>query len=362
MNYRGHAFSIEIGDSTMPYNIGERVKLKFFKGGWARILLVAESRLGKSAHAKDIIVKASKIRKCCIFSIKGEWENHITEYSKFAPYKQKMTGAKIIDNFAVKISSFDSMDDFSALGFAPDGLNYLNILVTKGYEFYKDDIVKFDDLLNDLPDTDNKLMEFNIKYGGKIYFKSRIFSGTKVSLLTHWNFIKDMFWFGSKDKRDVYNFRTEWENNDHLIINITDNDNKARALCGHIIKKIREIPYKTYPLFVFEEMTILFPQIPPQEPIKPSSVTQIYEILTQGGKEGIAMVGITQKLNQIYIKGIDHIYTFIRGKDFDTFRGIDLSTLKWNPEKGLMGEREFVIINKGGKWSRYTPDVACCRV
>lgn len=359
MKYFGQAYNIEVGNSTSPQNYGDRVNLKFFKGGWQRILIVGESGQGKSAHAKDIIVKVSKVRKVCVFSLKGEWENHITKYSRYNPNKQRMTDVKVISEFAVKISQFNNSADFSALGFSKDSSSYLQKIINEGYKYYKDDVDKFEQILKELPAKAEHLEEFNIKYRLDLLMAMNHF--TKQNLLNHWIFIKDMFWYGKNDDRPIYDFKKEWLNNNHLIINITSNSNKARALCGHILQKIREIPYKTYPLFVFEEMRVLFPNV--AEDYLPSSIVQIYDILTMGRKEGIAILGITQKTDQIFQLGLDHFYTFILGKTDEVFKGFSLQTLKWNPSaKGGIGYRVLLIYNKDGTWARYEPDIACCRV
>ena len=69
LKYKKQAFKINLGKSL---NQNFEPLLKFFKGGWQRILVVGESGEGKSAHTKDFTVTISKIRKVCIFSVKGE--------------------------------------------------------------------------------------------------------------------------------------------------------------------------------------------------------------------------------------------------------------------------------------------------
>jgi hypothetical protein len=100
----------------------------------------------------------------------------------------------------------------------------------------------------------------------------------------------------------------------------------------------------------------------------PSSVYEIYDLLTTGSKQGIMFVGICQHEDQVYQPAFEHIYTkifvgrYIYSKN-NMSEMYDLAkTLMWNPNaKGGIGVRECLLYNKNGEWAKFMPNECCCR-
>ena len=345
----------------------------FHRLGWQRILIEGESGAGKSAHAKDIVVRTSKNKKICIFSLKGEWEKQVTEYSNYYNAdKQKLTNYKVLADYSIKISDFKDTDDWISLGFTEMGCSIIAQLVRGGRKYYEDDPKKFQRLLNALPIREvdykgnNLLNDYEEEFG--IELNSAIFPQIKQSIILRFVNIKEWFWF-PEDERPYYDFIREWILNDHLIINISDNKYKARALCGSILKKLKPHHKTTRGLFVFEEGRVLFPVISKLESdlLLPSSIKEIYDILTMGRKEGVAILVITQREEQLYEPSRAHFFAkiiigkFISTKNLDKMEYRLALGLKWDPNAGSTGYRTALIYYKTGRWSVYEPRISCCK-
>ena len=330
-----------------------------------------ESGAGKSAHAKDIVVKLSKYRKICIFSLRGEWEKHIVEYNPYyKAEKQKLINYKLLDDYCIKISEFDEQGDWISLGFSELGIIVLSKLVNEGKKYYQDDPEKFQGLLNLLPTKQvNKegtdlLDAYENDFG--IELNSPVFPQVKQSIINRFENIKKWFWFEG-DTRNYYVFSKEWILNDNLIINISNDRFKARALCGLILRKLKSVLNRG--LFVFEEARVLFPDYPPDKPEYelPSSIREIYDILTMGRKEGIAVLLITQREDQLYKPALEHFFTKIIVGKYLAYSRIhkmeyELAlTLKWDPNLGQYGYRTCLLYYKTGRWSVYEPSISCCK-
>ncbi len=351
---------IPLGKSLTPYP----AELRFHIKGWQNILLVGSSRSFKSAHAKHITIWVSKYRKCCIFSTKGEWEDHVVNYNRkgLNLYSQKMVETKILKDYCVKLSDFDNTNDFISLGFTQECCNELLELITKGYDYYQDDPDKFSRMLADLPSKQDDVDWYEEKYG--VRFDMPIFVQQKQSMVNRFKHIKDWFWFPN-DKRPYYNFVEEWYNNRHLIISISNNEAKARSLCGMILRKLRDHHTRTRGFFVFEEMRILAPKVKMQTPEweLPSSLKEIYDMMTLLPKYGCALMGLTQNENMLFHKLKEHWYTrIIGGGAIGEGAAYDLAKkCRWDPHAfGGLGYREVIIWNKDGSYSRYVPEWTEC--
>lgn len=347
--------------------------LIFHNTGWQRILIEGESGAGKSAHAKDIVVRVSKSKKVCVFSLKGEWEKHVTDYNPYyKASKQKLINYKLLDNYSIKLSEFDDPSDWISLGFSEMGCGLLSQLIKEGKEFYKDDPKEFQLVLNSLPTKQitkeglNLLYEYEKDFG--ILLNSPVFPQIKQSIIMRFEFIRDWFWVPN-DERNYFDFVNEWMFNDNLIINISNDRFKARALCGLILRKLSKFHWQTRGLFVFEEARVLFPDLPSETPefLLPSSVRQIYDILTMGRKEGISVLLITQREDQLYKPAIEHFFTkIIVGKYLANSKMNKMEyelalTLKWDPNFTSSGYRTCLLYYKTGRWCIYEPRISCCK-
>ncbi len=369
-SYNGRRFDIKIGTDVINQN--RDAILTFPNGGWQNILLIGPPRSFKSSHAKQIALLVSRIRKVVIFSLNNEWEEHITNYNYYAAYPLKLD-CKILKDFCVKISDFKDPNDFISLGFTSDSCAILNILINKGFPQFRDDIQAFARMLADLPTKERDkshdyLQEWVDKYGEELRLDMPVNYMVKQSLINHFLFIKDWFWTGPNDSRPYYDFAKEIKNNDHTIISIGSQTNKARSFCGLVLKQLRDHHTEIRAFFVFEEMRTLAPSLPPETPdfLIPSSCKEIYDLMTLLPKYGCAMLGITQSEEMIFQKLREHFFTRIigpgvigRGPSYDLAFNLHL---RWDIHANNgRGYRELLIYYKTGVWQKYIPDWTQCK-
>lgn len=341
---------------------------------WARILVVGESRSGKSALAKDFAVRLSKTgRKIVIFSHKGEWEKHVTKYGWF-DNKMKMDGVKTIKDFKIRLNDLLGAPDFvSFFGNSDKVYQVLDILFKEGKDYHQYDIERFKELIDFFPTSQYKTVgsgqnkqvkdlvaiyekEFGINLGTSIHFN------VAQSLRTSFRYMEQFF---AKEDENYVDFAKEFRQNEHLIINIGEDTQTARFLCGVILRKIRRSSFGKHPFFVFEELSLLLPPFNEEFGPLPSSVQEIHSLLTTGSKEGVGFLGVVQHESQIYHRSLEHVFTKIfvgaythgSGWPYDKARW-----LAWNPHAlGGFGYREALIVNKDKTWSKLEPFQCCCR-
>ena len=288
MKYKGETHWITLGKSLTP---GFQPKLPIRR--WGTILLISKPRNGKTALAKDIVVKISKFRKCFIFDYNGEWTNHVVNFNFKSEQPDRMNDVFIAKDFTFKISEFNNPNAFVSMGFSQDACNFLAILVRDAYNYYKDNPIKFVKMCQQLPTKETFVQEFNAIFGTKLY--SPINFASKISLLTHLNFIIEngYFWIGKKDRKNLIDFKDAWLRFNHVIVDLSLGEkntdvNKAQAYAGAILNEIAPLHKMTKGFIVFEETSALAPNIDTSIAyVIPSSLAQIRDLVTTLPKQDV---------------------------------------------------------------------------
>lgn len=358
-------------------NYQKYAKLFVHQTGWTRTLILGESGGGKSALAKDAVVRLSKYRRMVVFSLRGEWEKHCTEFSSnIHAEKYKMDDVKIISRYSVKLTDFTEKRDFISLGFSVNSSAIMELLISKGYRYHQNDVDKFKEMLRFFPTKQYEyikngkekikvdlVQEYKNAYGVEIDTKT--YDMTSVNLISQFRDIEDWIW--REGGLPYVDFAEEFKKNRHLIINIGEDKQKAMCLCGLVMRKLRNVDIRMKPVFVFEELSILCPDKYDSIPDKdiPSSIYEIRDILKTGRKEFIGFIGIVQHHTQIDKECLNHIFSFIFVGRYDMFSGEigELAkSLKWIPlARGGKGIREALLYNKDGTWVKFLPNECCCR-
>lgn len=370
VSYNKESYEIPIG-----INIKTRQEecLEIPRGGWSTIASNMPPRMGKSANAKHVAVLTSKIRKVCIFDYNGEWKDHVIYYSPspLAKYKEKLTDYKILSNIGFTISEMITDSNvLASLGFTEQGSDYITLLAQEGYDYYEDNPEKFGEMVNKLPYREDQVdwykQEFGVELPGSLH------SSTVQSIRNRYLFIKKWFYNPKNPGQDLnyYDIQREFLTNEHLIVEFNlrneKNRNRAMAICGYYLKKLREIQDKTKASYFIEETRQLLPALDIGIPdaILPSSVKQIYDMITLDPKHSCSVFLIMQSEQMIYKQVLDHIFIRVLGRDAilerkDLQKLIRRMNLRWNPNKNY---RELVLWYRSGKITKIIPYIACCRV
>lgn len=325
--------------------------------------------------AKHITVLTSRVRKVCVFSYKGEWENDITKYSpsRKAEMKMKLTNYKILTNIGCTVSEIASNSNaIISLGFTEDGLMYLEKIIKEGYHLFKNDPIKLKKILEDLPTTKDELSNFNTKYNFDLPMPVNY--STKQNIVNRYYHCYEWFYnpYDGKETKNHYNFKQEFLKINHLIIDLSlghghTDKNRAMALCGYVLSQLREINFITKPLYVFEEVKELLPPMDNYpDALLPSSIVEIYALMTLDPKTGCALMMIMQSENMIFRKCLEQYYIKIIGigsassyigahPEYEVLRRLKL---KWNPD---MNYRELLYWEKTNRYFKFVPLHACCR-
>ena len=222
-----------------------------------------------------------------------------------------------------------------------------------------------------LPTKNDEVQEYNQEFGVKLPMPVNVMS--KQSIVNHFFFVRDWFYDPHSDRDDInhYNFKEEFLNVDHLIIdfnlrNVKTSKERARALCGFILQELRQIQDRTKACYFIEECRELLPNINVDQGdyMMPSSVKEIYDLMTLDPKFSSSIFLIMQSEKMIYKNVLDHFFIRIMGRDAilehrsDVMETMKKMNLKWIPNLGI---REFMYWDRTGKMFKYTPLICACR-
>jgi len=334
------------------------VNIKWRSG--ASLKIIARPRYGKGGVTKPLVVKLSKTRHILFFDYKSEWVRHITKYNVHSNAPDKIIDVRIIQDFTFKLSQFNRPSDFIALGFDYDQCMYLTSMINDGYSHYEDDVLKFREMLREIPvrEKGGAVAAFNRKFGTTL--DSPMNYNSKVSLINHFRFIDKWFWQGESDQRPIHDFAKLWAGSRNMIINLkpkgeSTNEMRARAFCGKILQQIRSTHIYKHPVIGFEEARHLIPNGIYKVP--PSSISEIYDLVTDYPKYGVNVILIAQSETQLHPLILSSMFgQAIIGKlDF-----VEGGAFKEISERLDASIREFCLIDDNSKQWYFTPGLPCC--
>ena len=293
---------------TKEIKIGET---KFGKPVYFKIrdygdtLILGRHRYGKTTIAKTIVCGASDIRPVIIISPAfsqdyDDWYG-LKYLNRNAEIKNCISFLKCINNFSIKLSRFKDYDDWISLGFPDMASQYLKKLAPLK-KVHNDDPNKFLKLLEELPRENIKIKEFNELHG--IYLSARIDSNTYASLINRFQFLaeSEFFWYPNDTRHPVKDFKEIFILNPHVLIDLEDNDEvKARAYVGVILKDLHSLLSKIRPMLVIDEADKVAPES--DDFLKfPSSLRQLIDYKHKYQKLGVNMILLTQEPKLLYQK------------------------------------------------------------
>jgi len=364
-NYRGGTTKIPIGkaswDGKTVYYIDRRFGVTLF---------IAKSRFGKTALAKNIVVQIGKYRSVLIFDYLGEWKT-INECNWRSPYPDRLEDLTVIENFGFKISDFPSDYWWSALGFPPRASDILGHYATL-VDVHQDDPNLFEELIMALPSRDRDVTNFNEQYKEyNLELSARFAEATIISIRNTWFFVKSIFIDPADDPETKRFHITDWGadnwgeffcENPHLLVNLrldrVEADRfRARIMVGRILEDIAPYLGRLKPLIVVEEADVLAPSF--NQNIECPSLDEFIRYSKKHQKRGVSLIYIMQDQGQFNEDCYEGWHQKVMGIVPRGNEHYELTEhLRWNPDTNF---REFVFVEANGRYTRFIPDMTCCR-
>lgn len=346
----------------------------FVDHGWGVTQVWAKPRYGKSSMAKTLIVRLADQRPLIAFDFYGDWKGmgkfnwDVTNPNINPNYEytnpERIDSLIVLNNPSFQISDFQYATDWLSWGFPKEGAKAIAELASHE-ELHHDDVDRFDELLRALPTNDQESRYFKTQYPGtKI---NHIFTASKLSILTHWQYLRDFFleprsvkhWgeFLRKHNQVVVNYNLM--NDPHLGIY------KARAFTGKILSQLKEeipgtgISYleELHPFIILEEADKLLPPLPIDD--ESSVFNEVIELGLKLQRTGTALLLVTQDPDRLDRDIARMYHTKIMGKVPPGTPDQKLTEkLQWDPTKNY---RQFVMLNENGNWEVFVPDFCPCK-
>jgi len=230
------------------------------------VLVISKARTGKSAMVKELALRLYEFeRPLLILDSMGKGEYEATKKMNYrSKYPQAIEELKVIKNFALPLSAFNTIDDFISLGFSDDAATYMNRWMKKEYLH---DFKNMDEFLDSLPISFSYVAAFNARYLEQgIILRTHIPYQTKGNIIAHWQKIRHWFWKGSKDKRVLLNakiLQKVWEKNRYLCLQVDMRSGEEYKSCAYIGNLLRNLDDKFLkrisPAIIIEEADLICP-------------------------------------------------------------------------------------------------------
>ena len=330
------------------------------------VMVISKPRTGKSALVKEIILRIYEFeRSILIIDSLGKGEYDATKKPNYrAKYPQAIDGLKVIKNFVLPLSAFNTIDDFVSLGFSDDAATYMNRWLKK--EFLHD-FKNFDEFLDDLPITSTYLKDFNTKYiPHGLHLRTHVHFQTKGNIIAHWEKIKGWFWKGSKDYRMLLTSKILekiWEKHKYVSLQIdmgSGEEAKSCAYVGNLLKNLNDRFLKRMsPVIIIEESDLICPT----KKFEPRTLTSrniLRHFVNKKLRYNMWMFFITQS--------DDLLYEDVVNSAFDKIIGIvDSGSRYWKHAQynrlkvvNKVPRSDFVHIDVNGWSNRFYPKITSC--
>jgi len=363
MIYKGKTVKIPIGKTIFT---GETC---FFKNRYYGVtLLLSKPRYGKTSLTKDISCDLTVFRRVAVFDLYEEWERHVLYFNPKAKYPKRWLNAKVVKNFAFKISDYNHPSDWASMGIADFGAKILADLAER-IDIHYDNPEEFLKLTQRLPYSEDAMVAFNRKYKDVgLTLVSPYHEVTLRSINSRLPFLLDFF----KQKGDGKLYVEDWPKlflKHNLIISMTGRTEeekfRAMALTGKIMEKIAPYLKQLKPALIFEEADTFFPDQKAlrrrfKGQVSPSSLNKGLEYVTKFQKRGVSVFLISQSEKLLNASMTKFSNSRILGKIPEDDLNYDITKkLKWKPDSNY---RQFILLDETGSWTPFVPNIAGCKV
>jgi len=258
-------YKIKIGE-TIHNDPAKRRPVYFKLTPYGVTVVLSRSRSGKSALVKNIAYQISKTgRKLIIIDPFNEWE-HIQEYNREAFSPRRIIGLTHIQNFTFKISQFDRIDYWYALGFSEKAGEFAFNL-SQQTDIHHDDPDIFMDIVRRLPTSRKDLKEFNEEFKDVgLTLDAPLNIHTVNSIINHYPHLKEFFWHPHDKRLPIYDFKQLFLRSNVLLIslNIDRDDSFGKMRSTVVVAKILDeigidLIQKYHPIIISEESDFVVP-------------------------------------------------------------------------------------------------------
>lgn len=339
---------------------------------YGNIIIAAVSRYGKSAIMKLIMSLLQFYRKFIILDFQGEFSQTIFPNTKSKGQMLGMRNMKIVNNFAFRISDFNSEGDWISLGF-PEMACKQMARFAKMRQLHHDSTENFRRIIHELPTENAKLSlpSYNAwckkEFGYDPHLDVKFNDKTQQSMITRFDQVMAAGYFKMENdgKKYVENFGRMMLENGHLCIDLGlttgTGQSKAQAYFGKVLEQM--IPYLAVcrPFIIVEEASVLAPNLVVPDEMRPSSLRHLINYAVRYQRYGIKVAYIVQDLQMLYPSIRENYHMQILGQlqwtGDERTQGL-VRRLRWNARENY---REF-IIQEAGQWriSKFVPDSCPC--
>lgn len=323
--------------------------------------ICAPVRYGKSIEVDNIILEKYNLDQERVIIIFDYYNEHrrLMYPNLDSSNSTCIADLKIINNFAFKISDFDSVTDWVSCGFT-DKASRILVRLAQEIRIHNNDPKNFAEILKDFPSTRKELEIFNKRY--VMNWEHYTHPDTKRSMMNFYN-VMHMFLGANDDRTYIPDWYQLVIKHKHVTIElgVTDESMKlvARAYVGKILERLSKplIKYDSFrPLIVLEEGDILVPNVKPDE-TSPSSLQWILAYTLKYQKFGPELILIAQdpaNLNSFFLEN-SHI------RIFGNLRSVpETRKLKFDYNENY---REFALFQTGVYgYNVFIPETSYCEV
>ena len=359
---------IPIGVSVSSYPEKQGLPVMWTMRPYGVTVILGRARSGKTTIAKQIALTAAEERSILIINpyldTKGDWYGlKWQNLNHDAP--QCISNLTIINNLAMKVSSFKEAWDWHSLGVTSQGA-YLAAHLAQQVHIHKDDPEVFRQLLHDLPVYPKQVPDF-VRLWNLPDWKENLHQQTKDNLTRSFQIANHLgfFWTPESGKIFIEDFGRFFLCHPYLFIDLEDasaGNFKSRAFAGVILRQIMPVLQRMQPLLIIDEADKIAPNINYQvERDIPSSLFYLLEYAIKLQRYGVNMILLTQNPELLTASIARNHHFLITGKLMGP----------WGPitEKALRGIyndydheiRSFIFYDENYKKTYFQPLPLSCR-
>ena len=175
-------------------------------------------------------------------------------------------GVTHLQNFAFKISQFDDINYWYALGFSEKAGEFAYFL-SQRVDIHGDDPDKFMDILRQLPSNHRDLKYFNEHFREMgLTLEAPLNVHTVNSIINHYPHLKEFFWHPKDKRATITDFKEKFLTSDVLLIslNIDQDDSFGKTRSTVVVAKILseigiDLISRYHPVIISEESDYVVP-------------------------------------------------------------------------------------------------------